>query len=412
MKILQVNNVYDWGSTGKITADVHRELLRRGYESLVYYGRRDAPPKDDPCVRKFCGEFYSKVQHFATKFTGVPYQGFKLSTARLLRAIERENPDVVHLQCLNGYFVDIYRLIEFLKKRGQKTVLTLHAEFMHTGGCGHALECERWRETPGCGSCPRWKSEFHSLFFDRSRYMLKRMIEAFRGFERENLIVTSVSPWLMGRARESRVLRDFRHVVVFNGLDETVFRPTPSTLRQELGIADDERVVFHATPAFSANPSHLKGGYYLLELAKKAEVRGLKTKFLVACSTSTVDAAQLPKNVVLLGAVKERERLAQLYSLADVTALVSKKETFSMVVAESLSCGTPVVAFKAGGPEGIALSDYSRFVEYGDVEALFGALAETLNRPWDKEQIGREAGFAYSKETMCANFIEIYKSFK
>ena len=42
-------------------------------------------------------------------------------------------------------------------------------------------------------------------------------------------------------------------------------------------------------------------------------------------------------------------RLAEYYSLVDVTVITSFHETFSMVVAESLSCGTPIVGFKAGG---------------------------------------------------------------
>ena len=40
MKILQVNNVYDFGSTGRITRDIHQGLLEYGYDSVVYYGRR------------------------------------------------------------------------------------------------------------------------------------------------------------------------------------------------------------------------------------------------------------------------------------------------------------------------------------------------------------------------------------
>jgi glycosyltransferase involved in cell wall biosynthesis len=37
-----------------------------------------------------------------------------------------------------------------------------------------------------------------------------------------------------------------------------------------------------------------------------------------------------------------------------------------MIVAESLCCGTPVVGFKAGGPESIAIDDYCVFVQFLD----------------------------------------------
>ena len=51
---------------------------------------------------------------------------------------------------------------------------------------------------------------------------------------------------------------------------------------------------------------------------------------------------EIPENLILLGSVKEQKSLAKLYSMADVTLLTSQRETFSMVIAESLCCGTPV----------------------------------------------------------------------
>ena len=41
-----------------------------------------------------------------------------------------------------------------------------------------------------------------------------------------------------------------------------------------------------------------------------------------------------------------------------------------MVTAESLCCGTPVVGFKAGAPEQIAIKEFSEFVEYGDLNFI------------------------------------------
>ena len=48
MKVLQVNVVYKNGSTGKITADIHTELLKNGIESVVCYGR--GSKVDEPYV--------------------------------------------------------------------------------------------------------------------------------------------------------------------------------------------------------------------------------------------------------------------------------------------------------------------------------------------------------------------------
>ena len=115
MKVLQINSVYGKGSTGKITQDLHRALQDRGIDSVVCYGR--GGKVREPGVYKTCGELYSKCNNLLSRFTGIMYGGCFFSTNRLIRIIQKEKPDVVHLQCINGYFVNIYRLVIWLKKR-------------------------------------------------------------------------------------------------------------------------------------------------------------------------------------------------------------------------------------------------------------------------------------------------------
>ena len=99
-------------------------------------------------------------------------------------------------------------------------------------------------------------------------------------------------------------------------------------------------------------------------------------RFVVVCLNNQVKEDELPINIHLWGAAKNREELASLYSAANVTLVLSKRETYSMVTAESLCCGTPVVGFLAGGPESIAIEKFSTFVEYGDLNAIKEAIGE------------------------------------
>jgi hypothetical protein len=128
VKILQVNNVYGEKSTGKITQELHHGLLDRGQDSIVVFGR--GKNTNDPGVIRLCPDWYGKLNSLVSRITGLPYGGCVWSTWRLQRIIRREKPDVVHLQCINGNFVNIYRLIAWLKKKKIKTVVGLHAEFM------------------------------------------------------------------------------------------------------------------------------------------------------------------------------------------------------------------------------------------------------------------------------------------
>ena len=47
--------------------------------------------------------------------------------------------------------------------------------------------------------------------------------------------------------------------------------------------------------------------------------------------------------------VNEEEKLAELYSVADVMVVPSLQEVFGYTVCEAMACGTPVVAFSVGG---------------------------------------------------------------
>lgn len=404
MKILQINCVYKKGSTGKIVYDIHSELQKNDIESIVCYGR--GAHIDESHVYKTCGERYSKFNNLRSRITGKMYDGCRFSTKKLIRILQKEKPDIVHLQCINGHFVNIYSIVEYLRNNKIKTVLTLHAEFMYTGGCGYAIECNQWRNQKGCGSilkCPRYRSEFHS-YFDRTSLMWNMMKNAFENFD-DNLIVTSVSPWLMNRAKQSPILKNKKHCVVFNGLDIDVFHPSSDVdrnqIRKKLQIKT-EKVIFHATPNFNNNPNHIKGGYYVIELAKRMPevtfvVAGLKT-----------EEFDIPNNLIVLGEVTNQKELAGLYSMADVTLLTSQRETFSMVTAESLCCGTPVVGFYAGGPESIAIEEFSFFVSHGDIDALYRAVNIKLNDNKNID-ISKKATEIYSKQRMVNDYIKCYK---
>lgn len=394
MKVLQINCVYDSGSTGKITRDIHHALLAQGIDSVVCYGRGERTR--EPGVVKICSEAYAKTNNLLSRIRGSLYGGCHLATHRLIRIIEAEKPDVVHLQCINGHFVNICKLVSWLKEHRIKTVLTLHAEFMYTANCGHALDCEKWRT--GCGNCPRLRKETGSWFVDGTARSYRRMFDAFRGFEKD-LTVISVSPWLRARAEQSPILGKMAHREILNGVDTGIFTYRPS--RKRTG----EKILFHATAMFSDDPAHLKGGWYLLELAKR--LRDVPVRFLVAGKYQL--RGKVPENVTLLGEIRDPMVLAEYYCAADITLLTSKKETFSMVCAESLCCGTPVVGFEAGAPERIYLPDFSRFVPPGDMDALEAAVRKWLSISQDKEKISAAAVRCYAREKMLGEYTALYR---
>lgn len=399
MKVIQVNVNATSGSTGKIVTDIKAALEAQGHECIVAYGANETVKV--PGYERICSEPERKFNAAISRLTGINHGDFGfLSTPKLIRLIKKENPDIVHLQCPNGYIVDLFRILKFLGKNGIKTVVTNHAEYFYTGTCGHALECDHW--LTGCGNCPIFRHETCS-YFDRTSYSWRQMKESFETFDHDNLIITSVSPWLQSRAVCSPLMSRFRHEVVINGLETSIFCPVNVSDEVRLKFNPAKKLVLFVSASFDDSPNNFKGGDKFIHLARLMP----EIQFCVAATHIKIEGA-LPPNVVLWGRAKSQQELAELYSLADCTVIASKRETFSMVTAESLCCGTPVVGFKAGGPESIAIPEYSDFVEYGDINALQNTVVEILNAYFNRQAISKQAAAIYSKEVMGQNYLRIY----
>ena len=60
IKILQINATYDFRSTGRIMADIHKQLLKEErFEPYVIYGR--GQKSKDKNVYKVVSNFYAKI---------------------------------------------------------------------------------------------------------------------------------------------------------------------------------------------------------------------------------------------------------------------------------------------------------------------------------------------------------------
>lgn len=115
LKVLQINNVYRAGSTGKLTGLLHDALINDGFDSIVLYGRGFTVNEKN--VYRVCSDIYGKLNSAVSMLSGIRYGGCVLSTHRVIELIEHEHPDIIHVQCINGNFVNIYKLIEYLKNQ-------------------------------------------------------------------------------------------------------------------------------------------------------------------------------------------------------------------------------------------------------------------------------------------------------
>lgn len=369
-KILTINCTSDNGSIPKIISDIEKENPEYEYFHCYQIGERS----DD--VHEYLVDSWNmtRVYYALARIRGIKYGLGNKPTARLINHIEEVAPDLVHIHCPNFYSINLYKLFQWLKEIRMPVLITNHAEFYYTGNCAYALECIDFMN--GCRHCGKQFDSVHPYMINRTHYEWKKMKESFLGAN--NFVMTVVSPWQEERIRLSPLIPKGMPIkVILNGVDTETFRiiyEEKNKLRSKLGFRKVKEpkgfVALQVTSYFSDDPQNFKGGIYLIEMARMLP----DIEFVVVGNYNLSGGANLPKNLTLVGNISDQKTLAMYYNAADITVLTSTKETFGMACAESLCCGTPVVAFKAGGTESIALKEYSEFTEYGDVEALANIL--------------------------------------
>jgi glycosyltransferase involved in cell wall biosynthesis len=262
--------------------------------------------------------------------------------------------------------VNIYSLMNWLKKKKIKTVLTHHAEFMYTGGCGVAL-CPKWKDH--CEHCPHKKEVFGRFSIDRSASNWKRFRSSYQSF---NLLANVfVSPWLQSQGMQSPLLKGFGQTdIILNPINVEIFNPAADAPLPK-ALACKKYVLMPVARFFDPN----KKTSSIEEVANGIQKEGL----FLAIAGAPKDFQFINPNIVNLGFVSSSFEMASLYRHAQCTLVLSQRESFSMPVAESLCCGTPVAGFKAGGPESLPFSKSACFVNQGDYSSLTAAVKKLSN---------------------------------
>lgn len=398
MKVLHINCVYPVGSTGRITSDIHEYLIKNNHESFVLYSR--GPKRIGNNAIRVCNVFESKVNHFISRISGLMYGGCIRGTGKIIKVIKKENPDIVHLQCINGYFVNIYKLISYLKKSKIPTVITLHAEFMHTANCACTFDCNKWIN--GCGECPTLYKSTESYFVDRTAESFNKMKVAFSGFG-DRINIVGVSEWLSSQAKKSPIMKDLNIVTIHNGIDTATFYPRNyKKARKNFGFKEHEAIVLWVTSVYSEDKGKIEF-QKLVSLFNEFD----NTRFVVA---GAKDATINNDNIDFLGRVNNKEELAELYSAADVVICCSKQESFPTVSLEAQCCGTPVIGFDVGGVAESIIWGMGKVVPVKDIEAMKAAIIEFGEKKKNLEyKILDNILEEYSSERMAHKYLLLYK---
>lgn len=398
MRVLLIDVNCKKGSTGKIVYDLYQQLKADGHEAAICYGRGELI--DGENIFKFGLDWETNIHGGLARLTGLNGYFSPLSTRRLIRFIEEFKPDVVHIHELHAYFVNHKPLLTYLQKKQIKVVWTFHCEYMYTGKCGYAYECENWKTE--CGNCLAIRDYPKSLLLDFTRKMFR---EKKKLLENMDFTIVTPSSWLANRVKES-FLGNKEIRVIHNGIDtDNVFYPRSKQkideLKNRYGV-DGKKIVLSVAPNIM---DERKGGKTVLEISKSFIEENVH--FVLV---GTDENKNIGDSVTLIKRTENQDELALWYSAADVFLICSKRENFPTTCLEAMCCGTPVVGIGEGGTAETVPAPYGTFCSPEDTVGIVNAVHRYLMGEKDAETIGGLGKELYDKAKMMVEYSAIYVS--
>lgn len=368
MKVVQINVVYEYSSTGRIVKELHQYLLNQGSDSYVFCCNKHDNINN---IFKIGNRIDYIIHSILSHLLGL--QGFFsfFSTWKLIRHLKQIAPDVIHLHVLHSNCINLPMLLKFLGRSNIATVITLHDCWYFTGHCCYFIDsqCDKWKT--GCGNCPDIRKWNSSWFLDNSKYILKRKKELFSNIS--NLTVVGVSDWVTNFIPHS-ILKNAKNILrIYNWIDVDLFRPyNTDKLRSSMGL-DGKFVVISVAQIWSK----AKGIDDIIAVARNNQ------EMLFLLVGHIENKHELPNNVIALGVISKPQTLAEYYSMSDVFFTPSIRETFGLVTAEAMACGTPVIAYNATATPELVKVGCGYVVEKHDLKRVSDKLHEIKTRGKD-----------------------------
>jgi L-malate glycosyltransferase len=189
--------------------------------------------------------------------------------------------------------------------------------------------------------------------------------------------------------------------IISNVIDTTVFKPIDSVPEKyffSLGNLIPQKgfdIVIRAFSEFSIIHNEYKliiGGKGYLSNQLKKLAKDLK----------------IEDQVVFVGELNQKQVIKYMQE-AKAFVLASRFETFGVVFAEAIACGTPVIATRCGGPEEYVTTDNGIICEVENINEVGIAMEKIIEGIFQKEALHQYIVNVFSKPVIVNNLIRIYK---
>lgn len=395
MKVLQINTVYPYGSTGKIAEEIHKLCINGGIESRVAfrYKENSREIKNTYTVSSWLD---CHLHNRIARYTALQGCFSFFYTYRFLKKVNKYNPDIIHLHNLHGSYINLKLLFKYIKKNNIKVIWTLHDCWSFTGNCAYydLIKCEKWKT--GCRKCPQNKSK---LFLNNIPLMYDKKKSWFTGVS--NMILVANSYWTAEQVKQS-FLNEYKADVIYNGIDLDIFKPTESDFRKKYNL-ENKYIVLGVAFGWGKR----KGLDVFTELARRLDSE--KYQIVLVGTDDNVDKL-LPDNIISIHRTQNQTELAEIYTAADIFVNPTREEAFGLVNIEALACGTPGVTFNTGGSPECYDEACGSVVPKDDIEAMYREIIRICEEKPYAAEACIERAKDFDKNDKYREYIDLYEA--
>ena len=342
MKILVIGTIDKRGGAAGVSWELRKRLKADGHEVTTFVRYKYSKEPDVFVIpRKRYQDWLVKL--FANDLTFA-------WTNYLLETKEFKEADIIHCHNLHSNFFDLKTLQKMSLKK--PLVWTLHDIWAFTGFASDSSTLKN----------PN-KKKFLLFLWDNTKYLLRTKKKIY---EKSKLCIVTVSDWLK-REVEKSVLGKQSITRIYNGVDTEIFKPYDKTLaRKELGLPLDKKIVALGIKG-SEDSNKIIDDY-----ADRSNI------FFIEIGHPHIKTKN--KNFKNFPYTEKKELLCQYLSAADVFFYPTKGDTFGLISAEALSCGTPVVTYNTDAlPEIVSHKEVGYVAEYENIESAKAGIEYILN---------------------------------
>lgn len=218
---------------------------------------------------------------------------------------------------------------------------------VYTGGCHVLNKCDGYKID--CANCPGLKKQERCTEVEAS-YALK-----IKNIREANIGIMYASPWSLHNASQSACFKDAPKFDIGMCIDTHLFsNKNRNIAKQVFDVPIDAKLIFTGSADVRDKRKGVKCFFDSLPILWDGLKSELKERVYILIAGHNAEALreqvnQLPPfHFVCISFITDSRLLSLAYQAADVFVCPSTEDAGPMMVAEALSCGTPVVGFPMG----------------------------------------------------------------